>query len=336
MKQEVSLEELEGELEPGKEKSASRAVFSWFFKNIKFLLIPASRLEELTIREREYEKTVSKRKFLKRLKSTLTIIGIILVLYVITLGAFGPWISPYTFAEADDVYGVYWTAPSPDHPLGTTYMGRDVYARMIFGARSSLTLALPAIGVSLGFGVIFGIISAYQGGWIDTLIMRIFDVMLAFPALIFAIVIVSIFGRQLNNIIMAYGILGIPYYSRLIRGNVLQAKELPYVQAAKVAGAKNWRIMFKHILPNTIQPIIISFTLDIGGVILSFAGLAFLGYSDPDLIEWGRDINLARGHILSAPWASLWPGVMIIITVLGFMLLGDGLRDALDPRLKNL
>ncbi|MFX1461407.1 MAG: ABC transporter permease, partial [Promethearchaeota archaeon] len=191
MKQEVSLEELEGELEPGKEKSASRAVFSWFFKNIKFLLIPASRLEELTIREREYEKTVSKRKFLKRLKSTLTIIGIILVLYVITLGAFGPWISPYTFAEADDVYGVYWTAPSPDHPLGTTYMGRDVYARMIFGARSSLTLALPAIGVSLGFGVIFGIISAYQGGWIDTLIMRIFDVMLAFPALIFAIVIVS-------------------------------------------------------------------------------------------------------------------------------------------------
>jgi peptide/nickel transport system permease protein len=313
MKQEVSFEELEGELEAEEEKSASKAVFKWFFRNIKFLLIPASRLEELTIREREYEKTVSKRRFLKRLKSTLTVIGVILVLYVITLAVFGAWISPYTFAEADDVYGVYWTEPSPAHPLGTTYMGRDVYARMIYGARASLTMALP-----------------------DTIIMRVFDVMLAFPALIFAIVMVSIFGRQLNNIIMAYGILGIPYYSRLIRGNVLQAKELPYVQAAKVAGAKNWRIMFKHILPNTIQPIIISFTLDIGGVILSFAGLAFLGYSDPDLIEWGRDISLARGHILTAPWASLWPGVMIIITVLGFMLLGDGLRDALDPRLKNL
>lgn len=258
------------------------------------------------------------------------------MLYVITLAVFGSWIAPYTFAEADDVYGVYWTEPSPDHILGTTYMGRDVYARMIYGARASLTMALPAIGTSLVAGIVLGVISAYQGGWVDTLIMRVFDVMLAFPALIFAIVIVSIFGRQLNNIIMAYGILGIPYYSRLIRGNVLQAKELPYVQAAKVAGAKNWRIMFKHILPNTIQPIIISFTLDIGGVILSFAGLAFLGYSDPDLIEWGRDINLARGHILTAPWASLWPGVMIIITVLGFMLLGDGLRDALDPKLKNL
>ncbi|MFW9945551.1 MAG: ABC transporter permease [Candidatus Odinarchaeota archaeon] len=336
MKQEVSLQELEGELEAEEEESASKAVFKWFFRNIKFLVIPASRLEELTIRERDYEKTISKRKFLRRLKSLLTITGVILVLYVITLAVFGSWISPYTFEQADAVYGVYWTAPSPLHPLGTTYMGRDVYARMIYGARASLTMALPAIGVSLGGGIVLGVISAYQGGWMDTIIMRIFDIMLAFPALIFAIVWVSIFGRQLNNIIMAYGILGIPYYARLIRGNVLQAKELPYVQAAKVAGAKNWRIMFKHILPNTIQPIIISFTLDIGGVILSFAGLAFLGYSDPDLIEWGRDISLARGHILMAPWASLWPGVMIIITVLGFMLLGDGLRDALDPRLKNL
>ena len=338
MKQEVSLQELKGELEGEEEESASKAVFKWFFRNIKFLLIPASRLEELTIREREYEKTVSKRSFLKRLKSVLTILGVILVLYVITLAIFGSWISPYTFKEADAVYNspLFWAPPSPEHPLGNTYMGRDVYARMIYGARASITMALPAIGLSVGVGIIFGIVSAYYGGWIDSIIMRVFDVLLAFPALIFAIVFVAIFGRQLNIIIMAYGILGIPYYSRLIRGNVLQAKELPYVQAARVAGAKNWRIMFRHILPNTIQPIIISVTLDIGGVILSFAGLAFLGYSDPDLIEWGRDISDARGHILTAPWASLWPGVMIIITVLGFMLVGDGLRDALDPRLKNL
>ncbi|MFW9948182.1 MAG: hypothetical protein ACFFDX_15260, partial [Candidatus Odinarchaeota archaeon] len=129
MKQEVNLQELEGELEAEEEESASKAIFKWFFRNIKFLLIPASRLEELTIRERDYEKSVSKRKFLRRLKSLLTVIGIILVLYVVTLGAFGAWISPYSFAEADAVYGVYWTAPSPAHPLGTTYMGRDVYAR---------------------------------------------------------------------------------------------------------------------------------------------------------------------------------------------------------------
>ncbi len=340
MKQEVRIQELEEELEAEEEESASRAVFKWFFRNIKFLLIPASRLKELTIREREYEKTVSKRSFLKRLKSTLTILGIILVLYVITLAIFGPWISPYTFSEARAVYGVHWSDPSPAHPLGTGNMGRDVYARMIYGARASLTMALPAIGMSLAFGILFGVIAGYVGGWLDTLIMRIFDVLLAFPALIFAIVMVSIFQESglpiLMVIIMAYGILGIPYYSRLIRGNVLQARELPYVQAARVSGAKNWRIMFRHILPNTIQPIIISVTLDIGGVILSFAGLAFLGYSDPTLIEWGRDISDARGYILIAPWASLWPGVMIVITVLGFMLVGDGLRDALDPRLKNL
>ncbi|MFX0024960.1 MAG: ABC transporter permease [Candidatus Hermodarchaeota archaeon] len=338
MKQEVSLQELKGELEGEEEESASRSVFKWFFNNIKFLLIPASRLEELTIREREYDKTVSKRSFLKRLKSVLTILGIVIVLYVVTLAIFGAWISPYTFQEADAVYNapLFWAEPSPAHPLGNTYMGRDVYARMIYGARASLTMALPAIGLSLICGIFFGILAGYVGGWLDSIIMRVFDILLAFPALIFAIVFVSIFGRSLSIIIMAYGVLGIPYYSRLIRGNVLQAKELPYVQAARVSGAKTWRIMFRHILPNTIQPIIISVTLDIGGVILSFAGLAFLGYSDPDLIEWGRDISDARGHILDAPWASLFPGLMIVITVLGFMLLGDGLRDALDPRLKNL
>jgi peptide/nickel transport system permease protein len=185
-------------------------------------------------------------------------------------------------------------------------------------------------------GVFFGIIAAYYGGWVDAVIMRIADILFAFPGLIFAIVLVGILGRRMQYIILAYGILGIPYYARLIRGSVLQARELPYVEAAKVAGAGKWRIMFRHIMPNTIQPIIISFTFDIGGVILSFAGLAFLGYSDPHLIEWGRDIDLGRGHLVDAPWASFWPGMMIVFTVLGFMLVGDGLRDALDPRLRNL
>ena len=166
--------------------------------------------------------------------------------------------------------------------------------------------------------------------------MRISDIFFAFPGLIFAIILVGILGNRMEWIILAYGILGIPYYSRLIRASVLQAKELPYVEAARVSGAKNWRIMFRHIMPNCIQPIIISFTFDIGGVILSFAGLAFLGYSDPNLIEWGRDIDIGRGHLVNAPWASFWPGLMIIFTVLGFMLVGDGLRDALDPRLRNL
>ncbi|MFX1575244.1 MAG: ABC transporter permease [Promethearchaeota archaeon] len=323
-------------IEERKKESPARKVLSWTGSNLKFLFLPGYRLEELTNRQEIYEKTVSKRKFIRRLKSTLTIIGIILIFVVISFAVFAPWISPYTFLEAKGIYEPWFAPASPGHPLGTTQFGRDVLARMIWGARSSLTLALPAITLSVVAGTFFGIIAAYYGGWIDAVIMRIADILFAFPGLILAIVIIGILGRQMQFIILAYGILGIPYYARLIRGNVLQARELPYVEAAKVAGAGRWRIMFRHIMPNTIQPIIISFTFDIGGVILSFAGLAFLGYSDPKMVEWGRDIDIGRAHIVDAPWASLWPGMMIVITVLGFMLVGDGLRDALDPRLRNL
>lgn len=324
---------VEQELEERKEKSVAKRIFKWIGSNLKFLFIPGYRLEELTIREQEYEKTLSKRKFIRRLKSVLTIIGIAIVFMIVTFAVFAPWISPYDFDFADGVHTGSWDPPSPVNLLGQTNFGRDILARMIWGARSSLTIALPAITLSVSVGVIFGIIAAYFGGWIDSIIMRISDIFFAFPGLIFAIVLVGILGRRMEYIILAYGILGIPYYSRLIRASVLQAKELPYVDAARVSGAKNWRIMFRHIMPNCIQPIIISFTFDIGGVILSFAGLAFLGYSDPHLIEWGRDIDIGRGHLVNAPWASLWPGIMIILTVLGFMLIGDGLRDALDPRL---
>ena len=332
----TQLVEHEFKLEEEKEKSIAKRILKWIGSNLKFLFIPGYRLEELTMREQEYEKTVSKRKFIRRLKSVLTIIGIGIVFMIVTFAIFAPWISPYDFAYADGVWTGSWDPPSPEHLLGQTNFGRDILARMIWGARSSLTIALPAITLSVVVGVIFGIIAAYFGGWIDSIIMRVSDIFFAFPGLIFAIVLVGILGRKMEYIILAYGILGIPYYSRLIRASVLQAKELPYVEAAKVSGAKNWRIMFRHIMPNCIQPIIISFTFDIGGVILSFAGLAFLGYSDPSLIEWGRDIDIGRGHLVNAPWASFWPGLMIIFTVLGFMLIGDGLRDALDPRLRNL
>lgn len=332
----TQLVEQELELEERKEKSIAQRLFKWIGSNLKFLFIPGYRLDELTIREQEYEKTISKRKFIRRLKSVLTIIGIGTIFMIVTLAVFAPWISPYSFAVADGVIEGSWSPPSPEHILGQTNFGRDILARMIWGARSSLTIAIPAITLSVVVGVIFGIIAAYFGGWIDSIIMRISDIFFAFPGLIFAIVLVGILGRKMEYIILAYGILGIPYYSRLIRASVLQAKELPYIDAARVSGAKNWRIMFKHIIPNCIQPIIISFTFDIGGVILSFAGLAFLGYSDPHLIEWGRDIDIGRGHLVNAAWASFWPGLMIIFTVLGFMLVGDGLRDALDPRLRNL
>jgi peptide/nickel transport system permease protein len=333
MKQEQIYEE---EFEIRKERSSIADVFSWFYKNLKFLVIPGSRLEELTQREIEFERVRSKRKFIRRFKSTLTIIGIVLIFIIVSFAVLAPWIAPGDFDYANAVLPNAWGPPSAQFPLGRTEFGRDVLTRLIWGARSSLTIALPAISFSVLFGVIIGIISAYFGGWVDSIIMRIMDIFLAFPGLILAMVFIAIWGQEIQYILLAWGILGIPYYSRLIRGNVLQARKLPYIEAAKVSGAGDWRIMFKHIMPNVIQPIIISFTFDIGGIILSLAGLAFLGFSDPRMIEWGNDISGARVHLYDAPWASLWPGFIILITVLGFMLVGDGLRDALDPKLKNL
>ena len=324
------------ELEIKQEKGAVGKVFSWFLSNLKFLLVPGSRIEELSHRELEFERKISKRKFLRRLKSFLTIMGIILIFSIVTLAVLAPWISPYSFEESIGVFWNDYALPYEGHPLGTTHFGRDILARLIWGARSSLTIALPAITFSVLFGVIIGVISAYYGGWVDSIIMRIMDIFLAFPGLILAMVFIAIWGQEIQYIMLAWGILGIPYYSRLIRGSVLQARKLPYIEAAKVSGAGDWRIMFKHIFPNVIQPIIISFTFDIGGIILSLAGLAFLGFSDPRMIEWGNDIAKARIRLYDAPWASLWPGFIILITVLGFMLVGDGLRDALDPKLKNL
>ena len=333
MKQEEVYEE---EFELKQEKNVISAVFSWFISNIKFLLVPGSRVEELTQREIEYERVRSKRKFIRRFKSFLTITGIVLIFVIASFAVLAPWISPGTFVEANGIYFNQWGPPSEINPLGKTSFGRDVLTRLIWGARSSLTIALPAISLSVIFGVMIGIISAYYGGWVDSIIMRIMDIFLAFPGLILAMVFIAIWGQEIQFIMLAWGILGIPYYSRLIRGNVLQARKLPYIEAARVSGAGSWRIMFKHIMPNVIQPIIISFTFDIGGIILSLAGLAFLGFSDPRMIEWGNDIADARGHLYDAPWASLWPGFIILLTVLGFMLVGDGLRDALDPKLKNL
>lgn len=333
----IEPQELEEQFEIRKEKRKN------IFTYIKFLLIPGYIMADLAMREFEYEKTISKRKFIRRLKSVLTIIGIVIIFVIVSLAVFCTWISPQSLSETVDFYPNpthphQWPyqPPSPENPLGTTHFGRDILSILIWGARNSLTIALPAILMAVIFGIIFGTIAAYYGGWLDTIIMRIMDMFLAFPGLILVLVFIAMWGQRLEYFILAYGILGIAGYSRLIRGSVLQARELPYVEAAKAAGAGNMRIMFKHLLPNCIQPIIISFTFDIGGIILGLAGLSFLGFNDPRLVEWGFYISQARAQILGAPWALWWPGFMIMITVLGFMLTGDGLRDALDPRLRNI
>lgn len=330
--------EEEYEVKEKKKKNALLNILSWIVTHIKFLFVPGYLSEDLDRRRSEYERRVSKRKFIGRLKSALTILGIILIFFIVTLAVFAPWISVYTFQELTGypLTGNQWDPPSPPHPLGQTLNGRDILGRMIWGARSSLTIALPALFFAVSVGTTIGVIAGYYGGWVDSVIMRIMDIFLAFPGIVLILVFISIWGIRIEFYMLAYGILGVAGYSRLIRGNVLQARELPYIQAAKVAGARKWRIMFRHILPNGIQPIIIAFTFDIGGVILSLAGLSFIGFGNRDLIEWGNDIAVASDRMYDAPWAMIWPGVMILITVLGFMLLGDGLRDALDPRMKNL
>ncbi|TFG00933.1 MAG: ABC transporter permease [Promethearchaeota archaeon] len=342
LEQETFEIRIEKEKEVEKTTTTIKRILLWVVTHLPFIFIPASGLEELSEREAEYEKAISRRKFIRRFKSFLTILGIVLVFLVITLAVFPHWLSPYTYAEALGVFPGSFQPPSPEHLLGTTKFGRDVLSRLIFGTRTSLTVALPSIGLSVIAGVIVGIIAGFYGGWVDSIIMRIVDILLAFPGIILALVFISVFQEifdsevKIEYIMLAYGILGIPFYARLIRGSVLQAKQLPYIEAARVAGASNWRIMFRHILPNVIQPVIISLTFQIGGIILSLAGLSFLGFSDPTMMDWGYEISSTRERLYDAPWASLFPGVFILITVLGFMLLGDGLRDALDPRLKNL
>jgi peptide/nickel transport system permease protein len=329
----VEKEELKDSEEAGE---IPYRLLTWIFKNIKFLLLPGSRLEELTFREIEYEKAATKRHLVKRLKNPLTVLGFCIIFVIITLAVFAPWLSPQSMQQAMIPQVGSWNPPSPEHPLGQTAMGGDVLSRLIWGARTSLTIALPSLTLSVVGGVLLGVLAAYYGGWVDLLIMRICDIFLAFPGLILALVFIAIYGPFLEMILLIYGFLGIPFYARLIRGNVLLTKNLPYINAAVTSGAGNWRIMFKHILPNVIQPIIISVTFNLGTVILGLAGLSFLGVNQSITIEWGNDINIARENPYEASWAGLWPGLMIFLTVLGFMLVGDGLRDALDPRLKNI
>ena len=188
IKDQTYQQEMEEVIEEEKKEGTLKSIILWIFSNIKFLLIPGSRIEELSHRESEYERTVSKRKFIRRLKSTLTIFGIFIVITIVTIAVFAHWISPYTYEEAEGILAGMYAPPSSEHPLGQTNFGRDVLARMLYGARYSLTIALPSITLSVSVGIILGVIAAYYGGWVDTVIMRLADVFLAFPALIFAII----------------------------------------------------------------------------------------------------------------------------------------------------
>jgi ABC-type dipeptide/oligopeptide/nickel transport system permease subunit len=306
-------------------------------RTLSYLFRIGNNDEHLELLDFKLNRTSSKRNLFRRLKNPLTIIGIVIILMLITWATHAPWISPFTKETLQDLDMAHddFRPPSPIHWFGTMTFGQDTFGRLIWGARVSLSIGLIAISIGTISGVIIGTIVAYQGGILDGIVMRIVDVIMAFPNLILIVLVVESIGdRDIQTILLTLGVLSIPGYARLMRGAVLQEKNKIYVEAAKVSGASSARVMFRHVLPNAFTPILISLTFRIGTITLTLAGLAFLGYGARNEIEWGWDVNRGQTKLLIAPWAALWPGVAIMLAVLGFMLFGDGLRDALDPRSK--
>jgi len=260
--------------------------------------------------------------------------GLVIVALFLFIAAAAPYIAPYDANDAD--FFRARQGPSPDHLLGTDELGRDVFSRLLYGARISLRIGLIAVAIGVGAGVPLGLFAGYYGGAVDNIIMRLVDIMLSFPSILLAIGLVAILGPGLNNAIIAVGVVAVPIYIRQVRASVLGVKELEFVAAARAAGASDARIMLVHVLPQCLSPILVQSSLQIASAILAAAGLGFLGLGAPvDVPEWGTMLANGRQYVFSAPHLTTFPGLAIMLVVMGFNLLGDGLRDALDPRMKG-
>lgn len=259
--------------------------------------------------------------------------GLIILSILILSAVLAPQLAPYDPLEMD--FTVRLAPPSAEHWFGTDEFGRDILSMLLYGGRISLLVGVVAVTFALFFGVTFGVLAGYFPK-LDNLIMRITDVWLAFPTFLLAIAIVAILGPGLTNAMIAVGVASTPQYIRVVRGAVLSVKEQEYIAAAKALGARNGRIILSHVLPNVMAPIIVLSTLQFGSAILSAAGLSFLGLGvQPPTPEWGAMAFASRSYIRQAIWMGIFPGVAILLMVLGFNLLGDGLRDVLDPRMKQ-
>lgn len=257
--------------------------------------------------------------------------GLVIILFLVFVSVFGHWLMPYDPNYSD--MSASFVAPCAAHLFGTDQLGRDVFSRIIYGTHISLTVGLAAVAISLTVGTVLGAFAGYYGGKTDTVIMRFMDMMLAIPSILLAIAFMAALGKGLDKAVIAIGLVSIPEYARIVRGSILSVKENDYVQAAKVVGNRNFRIVFKHIMPNILSSIVVRATLGISTAVLDTSALGFLGLGiQPPYAEWGDMLGRARGFIFSAPYTLIFPGVAITITVLAFNLLGDGLRDALDPK----
>ncbi|MDI3340527.1 MAG: ABC transporter permease [Sphaerobacter sp.] len=274
------------------------------------------------------------RGFVVRLMRTRLVLPATLVILLLVLAAaLAPIIAPYGIEEGD--FAASLKGPSRDHLLGTDTLGRDIFSRVVYGARVSLEVGIIAVGISLVVGTVLGLIAGYTRiGLLDSLIMRSMDALLAFPTLVLALAITAALGPSLTNVMIAVGIVGIPTYARLVRGQVLSVREREFIEAARTIGVPDARIMWRHILPNVTAPLIVQASLGVAFAILSEASLSFLGLGvQPPTPSWGAMLAFGKDYLNHAPWMAIAPGAAIFITVLAFNFLGDGIRDALDPHL---
>ncbi|MBW2091920.1 MAG: ABC transporter permease [Deltaproteobacteria bacterium] len=268
------------------------------------------------------------------LKHKLSRVGLVIIALLFFIAIFAPLLAPYDPNE-QDLYSVL-QGPSKKHWLGTDNVGRDLLSRVIYGARLSMTVGVVATAFSAVIGVIVGLIAGYRGGWIDQIIMRITDTFMLIPGLVFVLVMASALGPGIKNVIIAIILFTWPGFARIIRGQVLSVREHPYVEAARASGSSGARIMFRHLLPNSIAPIIVASALSLGAAVGIEAGAAFLGVGvQPPTPSWGKALRTGYSYLERVPLFSIAPGVLITAAVLSFILLGDGLRDALDPRLRG-
>ncbi len=268
------------------------------------------------------------------IRNRLSLVGLILIVLLFLFAAVGPLLSPYSPYLTDPVGKLQ--GPSGAHWLGTDSLGRDILSRILYGARISVTIATIVLVVSGGVGTLIGIVSGYFGGEIDNILMRVTDLFLAFPRLILAMVVAAALGRDLRNVVLAVAFTSWTVFARLARGQALAAKEEAYVEAARATGASSLRILFVHVLPMCLSPLIIQGTIAMGGIILTVAGLGFIGFgAQPPTPEWGAMVSDGRNYLPTSWWACVFPGLAIMFTVLGFNLLGDGVRDILDPRMRR-
>lgn len=279
-----------------------------------------------------------KEEYIKILfKNRLSVIGLVIIVLLIVMAIFAPIITPYPEqAKGEPSLKERLQPPSWKHPFGTDHMGRDILSRVIYGSRTSLVIGFSVVTIALVVGLFLGIVAGYFGGKFDTIIMRITDVFLAFPPLLLALLIATTLGRGMLNAILALAITWWPWYTRLARGMAISVKGRPYVEAAKAMGIPDWKIMIRHVLPNSISPVIVQATMDIGSAILEAAALSFLGLGvQPPTPDWGLMVSEGKNYFLNYWWYPVFPGLAIFITVIAFNLVGDAIREVIDPRLRR-